>query len=280
MSSSSKAAMARAAMVAIEPLVEMLLEMGVTSPEAESLLRSVFVHRARTWLRQLDPSAPAPPSDARVALVTGVHRNFVRHILAEPPRIARTRQQKGSHVGRLLEAWYSDPQYRSADGKPLDLPEKGDAPSFQSLVSAYLPGTAAGVLLEELRRGRHVQLLPDSRIRVRSRVARARGLTMEGVTEVGERARELVETLRNNLKYPENSRMIETISQIFIEPESLVAARELIRRRTMAFLARIEQELADQGQAVKRPASSTRAGSGKGVEVALTVFASERPPED
>jgi hypothetical protein len=204
----------------------------------------------------------------------------VRHILAEPPRIARTRQQKGSHAGRLLDAWYSDPEFRGADGKPLDLREKGDTPSFQSLVSAYLPGTAAGVLLEELRRGRQVQLLPDGRIRLRSRVARTRGLTMEGVTEVGERARELVETLRYNLKNPEDSRTIESISQILIEPESLGVARELIRRRTTAFLSRLEQELTDQGQAGKRPATSTRTGTGKRVEIALTVFASERPPED
>jgi hypothetical protein len=34
---SRKAALARAAMTAIEPLVDLLLELGITSPEAESL---------------------------------------------------------------------------------------------------------------------------------------------------------------------------------------------------------------------------------------------------
>lgn len=262
--------MARAAMAAIEPLVEMLLEMGVTSPEAESLVRSMFVHRARAWLTQLDPSA-AEPSDARVALVTGVHRNFVRHILAEPPRIASTRQQKGSRAGRLLNAWYADAQYRDAEGKPLDLPEKGDAPSFQALVNTYLPGTAGGVLLAELQRGRQVQLLPDGRIRVRSRLARSRGLTMEGVTEVGERARQLVETFRHNLKSPENRRPLESMPTVELDQEALKAARELVSRRTLAFLARLEQELE-----ALNPGRSTAKST---VQVALTVFESESPTE-
>jgi hypothetical protein len=263
--------MARAAMAAAEPLVEMLLEMGVTSPEAESLLRSVFVHRARAWLTRLDPSA-GEPSDARVALVTGVHRNFVRHILAEPPRIARTRQQKGSRAQRLLNAWYSDPLYLDAQGKPLELPERGDAPSFQALVNAYLPGTAAGVLLAELRRGGQVHILPDDRVRLRSRTTRARGLTLEGVTELGERARELVETLRYNLRQPEQRRLHESIADIEVDEAALAGIRELINQRTLAFLARLEQELANQGLS----GSGRRSTAKSRVRVGLTAYATEQ----
>ena len=260
--------MARAAMAAAEPLVEILLEMGVTSPEAESLLRSVFVHRARAWLARLDPSG-AEPSDARVALVTGVHRNFVRHILAEPPRIARTRQQKGSRAHRLLNAWYSDPLYLDAQGKPLELPERGDAPSFQALVNAYLPGTAAGVLLAELRRGGQVQILADERVRLRGRSARARGLTMDSVTELGERTRELVETLRYNLRQPDERRLHESIPGIEVDEAALAATRDLITRRTLAFLARLEQELSAQ-------ASGRRSSAKSKIRVGLTVYSTEQ----
>jgi hypothetical protein len=273
MSSSGKAGMARAAMAAIEPLVEMLLEMGVTSPEAESLLRSMFVHRARAWLARLDPVG-TEPSDARIALVTGVHRNFVRHILAEPPRIAKARQQKGSRAARLLNAWYSDPQYLDADGRPIELPQRGGAPSFQSLVGVHLPGTAAGVLLEQLRRGGQVQLLPDERIRVRSRTARARGLTLDSAGEVGERARELLQTMRHNLRHPDERRPLESIPGVELDEEAVAAARELIGRRVMGFLARLEHELAAQAAASRRPAGAKR------IRVGVTVFATENCPEE
>ncbi|MGH8142175.1 MAG: hypothetical protein ACREU2_06635, partial [Steroidobacteraceae bacterium] len=92
-------------MAAIEPLVELFLELGVTSPEAESLLRSLFVHKSRVWLSR--QSGGEDPSDVRVALVTGVHRNFVSRLLAEPPKISATRARKGHRAARLLRAWYS-----------------------------------------------------------------------------------------------------------------------------------------------------------------------------
>src|ERR1700691_1687927 len=129
---SGRTAIARAAMAAAEPLVELLLELGVTSPEAESLLRGVFVHKTREWLAR-QSEGTTEPSDARVSLVTGVHRNFVRRILAEPPKIADGREQKSNRANRLLQAWYSDPIYLDTSGKPRDLPEKGGRPSFQSL---------------------------------------------------------------------------------------------------------------------------------------------------
>jgi hypothetical protein len=272
MSSDSKASMARAAMAAVEPLVEILLEMGVTSPEAESLLRSVFVHQARSWLARLDPNAAAP-SDARISLVTGVHRNFVRHILAEPPRIARSRQQKGSRAGRLLNAWHADPQYLDEEGKPRELPEKGHAPSFQSLVSAYLPGTAPGVLLDELKRGGQLQVLPDNRLRVRSRSVRPRGLNLESATQIGERTQELIETMRYNLQHPDERRLFDSLPAIEVAAEDLAAVREIMNRRAMAFLARMEQEVAALARSSKR-----RIGKNK-VRIVLTISAAEQNAE-
>ena len=117
-------------MAAVEPLVELFLELGITSPEAESLLRSIFVHKAREWLAKSN-AAEQYPSDVHVALVTGVHRNFVRTLLAEPPRIAVAREQKGHRASRLLEAWHSDARYLDSSGKPRDLSEKEPGTQLQ-----------------------------------------------------------------------------------------------------------------------------------------------------
>src|SRR6202167_6555453 len=158
MTETGKAALARAAMSAVEPLVELFLELGITSPEAESLLRGVFVHTARKWLASQSRSEEAP-SDVRVSLVTGVHRNFVRRILAEPPRIAAARAQRKHRTSRLLEAWHTDPAYLDSSGKPRDLSRREPEPSFSTLASAYAPGAAPGVVLQALQRAGVVQLL-------------------------------------------------------------------------------------------------------------------------
>src|SRR6185437_12053588 len=127
-SGSGRTELAWAAFAAIQPIVAVLIELGITSPEAESLLRSFFVHEASTWLT--GQSGGGKPSDSRVALVTGLHRNVIREIRAEPPQIAPKRAGRGYRAGRLLEAWHTDPAYKDAHGNPMDLPERGAAPSL------------------------------------------------------------------------------------------------------------------------------------------------------
>ena len=241
---STKASMARAAMAAVEPLVELFLELGITSPEAESLLRSLYVHKARDWL--VAQNGGVSPSDARVALVTGVHRNFVHQILSEPPAIAIARQRKGHRADKLLEAWHKQPSYLDNAGKPRDLPEKGPAPSFEALVSAHVPGAATGVVLAELDRAGVVQLLSDRRVRVRSRSMRLAGVNIGSLADLGNRAKELLETLRHNLRQPQDRLFAESLPPIELDANRLPVVREVINRRASAFLQSLEQELASE----------------------------------
>lgn len=268
---SSKGAVARTAMAAVEPLVELLLELGVTSPEAESLLRGVFVHKTRDWLARQGES-DSEPSDARVSLVTGVHRNFVRRILAEPPKIADAREQKSNRASRLLQAWHSDPVYLDTSGKPRDLLERGPRPSFHSLSTTYVPGAAPGVVLDQLRRAGLVQTLPEHRLRVRGRTFRVHGFTSRGIAEVGKRAREMLETLRHNLQHPDSLRFFDSMREIQIELERIPAVRDLISRRATTFLAGMEHELAVEAHKTRR---SRRKGR---VKVGLTIYQTERWP--
>jgi Family of unknown function (DUF6502) len=265
----SKGAMARAAMAAVEPLVELLLELGVTSPEAESLLRAVFVHKTRDLLARQAEGASAP-SDARVSLVTGVHRNFVRRILAEPPKIAEAREQKSNRASRLLQAWHSDPDYLDSSGKPRDLSEKGAKPSFQSLSTTYVPSAAPGVVLDQLRRAGLVQMLSEHRLRVRGRTFRVHGFTSHGIAEAGNRAREMLDTLKHNMQHPESLRFFDSMREIQIEAERIPAIRELISRRSTTFLGGIEHELAVEEN------KSPRGKQKKRINVGLTIYQTER----
>ncbi|HEY6451465.1 MAG TPA: DUF6502 family protein [Steroidobacteraceae bacterium] len=250
MSDAGKAAMARAAMAAVEPLVELLLELGITSPEAESLLRSVFVHKAREWLSR-DRQARGSPSDVRISLVTGVHRNFVRSILAEPPGIAAAREQKGHRAGRVLEAWHSDPRYLDSSGKPRDLSEKDQEPSFFTLASTCVPGAAPSVVLEELRRAGLVQMLSEHRVRARSRIFRLQGVNAATISELGYRARTLLSTLVHNLRHPDSRLYCEAMPTIQVDATKAAFARDLIVRRAANFLAALEQDLTVEARSAR-----------------------------
>jgi hypothetical protein len=272
MRETEKAALARSAMAAVEPLVQLFLDLGITSPEAESLLRSLFVHKAREWLADSSEHGQNP-SDVRVALVTGVHRNFIRRILGEPPRIAAVRQQKGHRAERLLDAWHSDPVYLDSSGKPRDLSERAPEPSFYSLAGRYVPGAAPGVVLEELRRAGVVQMLAEHRVRVRTRIFRLRGLNASNVGELGQRARELLETLTHNLRGPDEALFCDSMSEIEIDAARLPIVRALIARRASTFLAAVGQEFSAEATASRRKRPKQR------VRVGLTIFATEQSPK-
>jgi hypothetical protein len=272
-SEAGKAALARSAMVAVEPLVELFLELGITSPEAESLLRSLFVHKARCWLTESNGGRTIP-SDVRVSLVSGVHRNFVRRILAEPPRIAAAREQKRPRAARLLEAWHTDPAYLDSSGKPRDLSKREPEPSFFTLATTYVPGAAPGVVLQELHRAGVVQLLSEDRVRVRSRTFRVHGVNASGMSELGRRGRELLETLVHNLRDPDARILCESMRSIEVDGRRVPAIRDLIARRAGNFLAAIEQELAFEASLSNRRKSKTR------VRIGLTAFETERWPAE
>ena len=241
---SARTAMAHAAMNAVEPLVELFLELGITSPEAESLLRGVFVHKCREWLSRREGGEA--PSDVRVALVSGVHRNFVSRLLAEPPKIAAARERKGHRAARMVDAWHRNPIYLDSSGKPRDLPERGPAPSFEALAASHMPGAPGGAVLRELHRAGVIELLADRRIRIRVRAMRIPGLTVTNLSQIGRSSGAYLRTLIHNLRQPQNAWLNEALSEIEVAKNRVPLVREVIYRRTVAFLQSLEAELASE----------------------------------
>jgi len=241
---SVRTAMAQAAISTIEPLVELFLELGITSPEAESLWRGVFVHQCREWLRRREGGEP--PSDVRVALISGVHRNFVSRLLAEAPKISAVRERKGHRAARMLEAWHRDPIYLDSSGKPRDLPERGPAPSFETLADSHIPGAPVRALLRELHRAGVIEFLADRRIRVRTRGVRLPGVTPTNLDQLGRSSAAYLRTLIHNLREPREPWLNEALPPIEIAPDRIPLVREVIYRRTVAFLQSLEAELASE----------------------------------
>jgi len=235
-----------AAMAAIEPVLEVLLKIGITSPEAESLMRGLFVHRARDSLAS--QAGGVAPTDVRLALVTGVHRNFVRRILSEPPVISSEREGRAYLPGRVLRGWQTDPLYRDEGGKPRDIPEEGPAPSFAALTAEYLSGRSASTVLQELIRSGAVQSLEAHRVRLRSRAARRPGLNLESVTVYGLQARALLATLTARLCDPQAAAFLEVTPVFGIAADRMPLIRDVVARRAGTFLTGLEHELSRESK--------------------------------
>jgi hypothetical protein len=147
---------------AFKLLARLLIDHGVSSPEAESLFRAVCVHQVAL----AQAVRGKRPNVSRIALVTGLDRKEVGQILKCPPRINPALETR-SRANKLLAGWYGDRTFvRKA--KPLPLPIKAserNRPSFWMLANRYAPGVYPGLILRELSRIGALEKLQNGRVR-------------------------------------------------------------------------------------------------------------------
>jgi len=131
------------------PLARFLLRHGVAYPALAAALKQVFIDAARAELR----ASGRKQTDSAVSLLSGVHRRDVRTLgLAAPDPAVDEAQEPMNLSSQVVARWLSDPAYLDADGEPLALPRYGEAPSFDSLVTATSSDIRARTLLAELER--------------------------------------------------------------------------------------------------------------------------------
>lgn len=254
---------------ALGPIVDVCLELGVTSPEMERILRGVFVEQAESLLVS-GKAAGTAASDLRIGLMTGVHRNIVRKIRSTKPSARLQPLQQRHRADALLLAWSTDCQYLTTAGSPRDLPiEATDGtPSFSALVRLHMPGVRARTAIAELRRSGAIQLLPDEFVRLRSRTVRPVGITEASIAALGSQLSQLAQTLLHNLRNPGQQWFCETSESGFVDTGRLPFLRQTVARRAQNFLDVLAAELKSEG------ASPT---TEQAVTLGTTVFCYEIP---
>jgi Family of unknown function (DUF6502) len=208
---------------------------------------------------------------SRIALLTGVHRNEVKRILGAPPGIDPSREVRRHRGNRILSAWFSDPDYTSPDGEPKELDvqsERKRSVSFWSLVDKYAPGVWPRLILDELKRVGAVEEIGEERLKVKMQSYGVTGFEIESIEDLGNRAKDLLETLIHNLQNPETGRLCETVLTLDADPKWLPILRSTIKRRTETLLKGLDPEL-------NSPRTSRKMRSDPSVRIGVTVFSFE-----
>jgi Family of unknown function (DUF6502) len=256
-----------------EPLARLLVEHGISSPEAECLLRAVCV-------REVAKAGVIPgkrPNASRVALVTGVDRGVVRRILKTGHKAGEVRNRR-HRVNRVLAGWHSDAAY-SSGGRPLLLPIKTTKArdykrtNFWALARRYAPGVYPGLILSELLRVGAVEELENGRLRVRAREYRAAEFSRESVSELGARVRDLMQTILNNATESGWPRICRNVETTDIDPKFLPLIRKLFADRSESMLSGVREELTSSRWNQTDPV-------GPGVRIGVTVFTHEEWPQE
>lgn len=246
---------------ALGPLVDLLLEMGVTAVEAEDAMRDVFVKVASDQISRESPRV----SLSRIALKCGLYRSEVRRRLDLAPSDQQVQREPDQHrLNRLLGAWHDDPDFTSVDGSPRMLPARG-ARSFESLVARYAANLYPAVILEELLRIGAVRIARAQRIEVLMREYVAKNLDTGRIQELGRRAQDILATLVDQVRRPRAGRVAVNAMGFNVAPEFLPLVRRDMYARAHAFAKLMDEDLND-------PSRKARVG---GVRVGMYLVSVE-----
>lgn len=250
-----------------QPLAKLLIENGVSSPEAEALYRAVCIHEAAAVHR----TGQGKANVSLVSLLTGIDRGDVGHILKHPPQSQSETETRRHRVNRVLAAWHSDRRFLRSDGLPLELssdPTAIGAKSFWRLVKAHAPGVYPGLVLAELKRVGAVEEA-NGTVRVRRREYQVARQDAEGLSEIGARVRDLIETMRQNLTESRAPLVCQTVETMELDEKYLPLIRKAISQRCETLVTAVQSELESPRW---RKASDN---STNGPRIGVTVYAYE-----
>jgi hypothetical protein len=242
---------------ALEPLIDVCLGTGITSPEFESLLRVAFVLRAFEKLPRHKNSGRAPTAN-KVALAVGVNWEDVAQIRDSGGPIAaremmQARERTSSKAARVVQGWTTDPRFMNSGGMPLDLPirRSRERRSFKDLVGKYAPSTHPGSLLKEMTRREQVEVLDGEIVRYRRATTKLTGLTPQAIAEASKYVKRLGQTVFANLSDDTPATFFDETGTIKISAAQLALIRPIIERRARTFLNALESEFGARGLEVR-----------------------------
>lgn len=183
----------------MSPLVRILLKNGVSYGEFAEVLKNVFVEVA-----ERDLSMPGRrPSQARVAIITGLTRKEVSKQKATIERGDLAETSNLNRVTRVLEAWHTDGEFTGAYGLPIELPFEAHSgrPSFSTLVKKHSGDMAPRAMLDELLRVNAAEMLASGQIRVLMRAYIPQSLHPDALERLGTVVKNFVTTYEFNMEH-------------------------------------------------------------------------------
>ncbi len=218
-----------AALRVMAPLVEWLLQEGVTYPQFANALKQTFLDAAPPVL----DASSTKVNDSSISTLTGVHRKDVRawRAIGRPLPQAKT-------FGAVMEVfarWLNDPVYCDPQGRPRILDRVGGPGTFEALATSVTSDVHPRTLLREL-----IRLGIASRVDIESdaegdRVSlNAQALVpKEGTAEVlqlfSDNVGDHLAAATNNLRHSGPPMLEQSIFADHLRPESVARLNALAR---------------------------------------------------
>ena len=211
-----------------------------------------------------------------IAASTGIPRAEISRILkSKTDASVHTTDRQQQATNRILTVWHREPRFTAPSGRPADLKMYGRGATFDALVRSHGRGIPTRAMLDELTRTGAAEVLSSRLVRVKTSVAVDRGVTPGVIRSFGDRATELLSTMLQNMRNPDNPRFVASISGTDVSPSEMPLFRKEVAGKGADFLTDILESMYREtpgGPAKGRRSRSTR--------VSVTVFYHESSRKD
>jgi hypothetical protein len=266
MSESLKSAVMRAVLRLLDPLVRLMLDAGIGVGEFHQLAKTAYARAAR------DAVLEARPNFSRIAVLTGIPRGEVATILRRPEENPPDPERGGQRAERVLQGWWKDGEFCGPNGEPLTLALRGPRRSFAALVRRYAGDPRVLTLLKELLRVKAVRRLPNGHIEVLSRTFVTARWDNAGIELVGERVRDLLDTLVHNLKHPSRPRYARFVVSAQVDPKYVPLLLRDITQQSETLADILQDDLYNPERTV-RPSRAAQEAH----RISIGIFVADEP---
>lgn len=215
----------------------LLLKCGLTWKEFSDLSKLVYVDVATAEFG----IRGRPTNVSRASILTGISRKEIARLRDRADTATANATDKTNDATRLLTGWHEDAEYRDRDGNPRPLPERGTAPSFESLFARYGGDTPFQTLLKELKSAGSIAADERGRLVACRRYHMPAAMSDENIRLFGANLFDHAQTLERNIAGRKDQRRFEGYAtESSIRPADAAEFHRLVNERGQQFLEEID----------------------------------------
>jgi hypothetical protein len=224
----------------LRPLCRLLLRHSVSFGALEAMAKRVYVDVAYKEF-----SIPGKkPTTSRVAVLSGLTRKEVQHLLTEPIDAEADVADRYNRAARVLTGWARDVDFIDAEGQPRLLDSDGER-SFAALVKRHSGDMPARAVLDELVRVGAVRQRDDGRLELLTRAYVPQTSAVDKLGILGSDVADLITTIDHNLQHgAHDPRFQRKVMYDAIPVTALPAFRKLSAHQAQALLEKMDAWLA------------------------------------
>jgi hypothetical protein len=255
----------------LRPVVRQMIAAGLTYPTFNQMAKQLFLEVARE-----DFALPFKrQTDSRLALVTGLSRKEISHLLRRRKGAAEAPEVEGSIITHVIGRWMAGPPYATPDGIPRRLRYESSDPktvSFARLVRELGIDIPVRAVLDELLHIGSAALRPDGDVELRHEVHIPAAESEGKLVLLGSDTADLFSAIMHNIEHAETPWLQRKVAYDNIGSDALPALREEARHAGLDFVRRANALLAsyDRDRHADAPA-------GRRSRVVVGVYYFEEP---